>query len=451
MIENLFDNELKGYDHVVKQTARTTVVTVTVANRNEAREKVAAVLRQRKIKHEIKPSSKSSFDPIFINNITIIFKPKKTGSDARTTAMQENVSAWIFRRVLNDNVVYKSARDIIEDPKFKKDVMDPKTGIYPTVDDEWIQGFYAQQKKMLEEFSNSKFDEFNRDGGFMDWITKLVKEMGIKQKDTWNPADIWLVNNENKVRKDIIDALGKVKIVAELNAILRKLYNERRLVGVSLKKISGKVARFEEINVNEIFGLNDDYGFNLDWPMSRLTLTVNKDGKFDTQDLTIVAKSKKSQVKFQIKQNDSSKLSNLKWEPTQKGAGAARLGKVPVDMLATLMQQYSMKYVNKHAGYPKDASGWEKVVKKYVSKFNTINGIVKTGVSKPEDFINNVTTAFMSDDKKHRFTATSKLMQIDFLIAFLKLSKKVREEVITDMVFLAMKKGKQFGPHGKLY
>ena len=49
MIENLFENELKGYDYVVKQTARTTVITVTVDNRNDAREKVAAVLKKRKM------------------------------------------------------------------------------------------------------------------------------------------------------------------------------------------------------------------------------------------------------------------------------------------------------------------------------------------------------------------------------------------------------------------
>jgi hypothetical protein len=451
MIENLFKNELKGYDYVVKQSARATVITVTVDNRNDAREKIGAVLKKRKMKFEIKSSSKSSFDPIFIDSTTIIFKPKKTGSDAKTTAMQENVSAWIFRRVLNDNMTYKSPRDIVEDPRFKKEVLDSKTGIYPTVDDEWIQGFYAQQKKMLEEFSNNKFTEFNRDGGFMDWISKLVKDMGIKQKDTWNPADIWLVNNESSVRKEIVDALGKVKIVTELNAIMRRLYNERRLVGVSLKKISGKVARWEEINIVEVFGLNADYGFNLDWSASRLTLVVDKTGKFGTQDLSIVAKSKKAEVKFQIKQNDSNKLTNLKWEPTQKGAGSARLGKVPVDMLSTLMSQYSMKYVNDHKGYPKDVDSWEKAAKKYVAKFNTINKVVSTGVSKPEEFVNNMTQAFMSDDKKYRFTATSKLMQIDFLIAFLKLNKKDREEVITDMVFLAMKKGKQFGPHGKLY
>lgn len=449
-VDELLQKEFPKFDLSTKKTSRSETHTLKVDDRVAARDAVAAYFKKNKIKFEIKGSSKSSFDPIFVEKSAIIFKPKKTGSDAKTTAMQERVSAWIFKRVLDDDKKYNTAQDIVEDPKFQKDVMS-KGGLYPDVPDDWIEGFFAQQKKMLDEFSNSKFSEFNRDGGFMDWITKLVKEMGVKQKDTWNPADIWLVNGESAVKKEIMAALGKVKIITELNAIMKRLYNERRLVGVSLKKISGKAAKYEEINVNEIFGLSDDYAFRVDFSKSKLDLLTNSEGKFGTQDANVVANSKKAVVKFQIKQNDSSKRSNLKFEPTQKGAAAARLGKVPVDMLATLLNEHNVKFINNNKLYPDNADAFVKVASRYAKKAKAIGLIVKTNIKNDDEFTNSFARAFASSDKKMHFTAISKLMQIDFLFEFLKLKKSSQEEIITDMVFLAMKKGKNFGPHGKLF
>ena len=43
---------------------------------------------------------------------------------------------------------------------------------------------------------------YSRDDGIMPFIEKLAnKEMGVTKKDAWNPADIWLIKNETKVRK----------------------------------------------------------------------------------------------------------------------------------------------------------------------------------------------------------------------------------------------------------
>ena len=42
-------------------------------------------------------------------------------------------------------------------------------------------------------------------------------------------------------------------------------------------------------------------------------------------------------------------------------------------------------------------------------------------------------------------------MQIKFISELLSLKKELQNEIMTDMAFLAQKKGKQFGPFGKLY
>jgi hypothetical protein len=100
----------------------------------------------------------------------------KSYSAAELTRMQELGSAWIFRRVLNDNQRYNSPEDIVKDKKYKELV-----AIYPAINAEWLKAFYAQQKTMFKEFASSKFTEFNRDGGFMDFITDLVRTKLLKK------------------------------------------------------------------------------------------------------------------------------------------------------------------------------------------------------------------------------------------------------------------------------
>lgn len=366
------------------------------------------------------------------------------GADAKTTRMQELGSAWIMRRAIKDNYRYKDWQSIRLDPKYSELVK-----IYPDVDDdpEWLQGYYAQQKKMLEEFAGASFNEFNREGGFMDFISELVKsKFGIAKKDTWNPADIWLIKNESAVTqliKDTVDGSKASQTIGELNAVLRKLFKERKVVGISLKKISGKVAIYEEVNVSD-----DDLGsdYNYDVTGSVIDLSFGEES-FGTQDARVLVEGDGTVYNFQIKGNDSSKMSNLKFEPTAKGASAARIGKAPVDMVAALMKDNNMHFENNNMLYPKTSDEFKKNKAKFVAMFNTVNLHVDTRIQNSSDFEQNMHYGF----NKVPHTAVSKLMQLHFLHELYKLSKKKRNEMMTDMVFLAAKKGSNFGPFGKLY
>ena len=122
-------------------------------------------------------------------------KKSAKAADAKTTAMQERASAWIMKRAIKDSYRYDKWTDIKLDPKYKE-----LEKIYPEVDEEWLQVFYAQQERMLSEFSNVKFKIFNRDEGFMGYISNIVKQkFGVSKKDTWNPADIWCIQDQNKI------------------------------------------------------------------------------------------------------------------------------------------------------------------------------------------------------------------------------------------------------------
>lgn len=369
-------------------------------------------------------------------------KKSAKAADAKTTAMQERASAWIMRRSLKDNYIYSSWTDIKLDPKYKE-----LEKIYPGCEEEWLKVFYAQQAKMLQEFSDSKFDEFNRDGGFMDYVTNLVKtKFGVSKKDTWDPADIWCIKNEKSITTLIdktVDGNGS-QTIQELNAVLRKLFNERKVVGISLKKVSGNVARYEETNVSED-GLDSNYNYSVDKIKLDLSIESNE---FNTQDTTVVVEGNKVEYKFQIKGNDSTKISNLKFEPTQKGATSARVGKAPVDMVDQLIKDNNLTFKNSHVGYPKTAEEFTKNQDEYIQIFKKMKRKgVETVCQTEQDFIQNMNIGFM----KESHVALSKCMQMKFLDSILSLKQDNLNEFMTDMVFLAAKKGKRFGPFGKLY
>ena len=130
-----------------------------------------------------------------------------------------------------------------------------------------------------------------------------------------------------------------------------------------------------------------------------------------------------------------------------KGSAAARLGKAPVAMVMELLDSFKVKFENNHNKYPKTISEFSDEQDKWLKLFKKINKKVDSGIT-VKDFIKNMRTVFSS---KTKHIASSKLMQIKFISELLSLKKELLNEIMTDMAFLAQKKGKQFGPFGKLY
>jgi hypothetical protein len=366
----------------------------------------------------------------------------KSYSAAELTRMQELGSAWIFRRVLNNNIRYKKTDDILNDKKFPELLK-----LYPAINKQWIDNYFAQQKRILHEFSGTKFHEFNREGGFMDFITEFARtKYKIAKKDSWNPADIWCVINETKV----IEAIKKTNSVQELNVLMRTMYKQRVLVGISLKLISGKEAKYEEVNLDESL-FPDVKNYNYTVSLMKIPLGLKDGVKFETQDTRVVVNADKTKYDFQIKPNTTSELSNLKFEPTQSGASKARLGKTPLDKLAALMKRYKLNFVNTYKNYPQNLQEFnESSSLSYAKKaFDHIkrSGVDVGNCKSSDEFVKNMQKVFIVEPH----IATSKLMQVNFLYSVTSLPKEKMDDLFTEMSFLAQKKGRDFGPFGKLY
>jgi hypothetical protein len=381
------------------------------------------------------------------NKVRFLASNKRSAkaADAKTTEMQERASAWIMRRVISDNKRYERWTDIKLDKEYPK-----LEKIYPGVEEEWLKVFFAQQERMLKEFSGARFDEYNRDGGFMDYVSGIVKsKFGVSKKDTWNPADIWLIKDQAKMERIINETVAGSKgsqTIQELNAVMRKMFRDRNVVGISLKKVSGNTARYEEYNVQED-GLDADYNYEVKSLKCDLSIKSNNK-EFNTQDSRIVVEGDGSSFDFQIKGNDSTKLSNLKWEPTQKGASSARVGKAPVDMVLSLLKDNDVDFSNKYQDYPQNSTDFAAAQDEYKRIFNKLRTkSIDMGVSNVTDFIENMTIMYGAT----AHVAVSKCMQMKFLAVVSDMKPKQQKEFMTDMVFIAAKKGARFGPFGKLY
>ena len=415
-------------------------------------DKLRPLLQKNKQKIETKGGKLTCDVPLGKYTIRFLETGKKsvTSGDAQSTAKQERATLWVIKKVLQENKVYRTPGDITKNKKETKELLE----IYPEVlDTGWLDHLFAQQKKMVQIYKGKKFDVYNRDAGFMDWISAIIKtKFGISKKDSWNPADIWLIKDEEKVKQEIRDAVaGRAPSLEKLNDLMIQQFKEHRLVGVSLKMPSTKEAKWQLVNM----GAKTDKPLDYKLTNIKMTMTINNQNELDTTDTIIkVSAGPNTEASFQIRQN-SKGFNNLKFEPTMKGAGAARLGKTPLDLLKAMMTgDFKIpltKFVNDWNEHPKTVTEFNEQQKDYEDKFKLVNRhkMVTTGIQDGH-FVKNIKASFGTTDWQSGYT-TSKLMQLNFVNAILELSDKDMNTLLTNMLYLAMKKGPQFGAHGKLY
>ena len=174
------------------------------------------------------------------------------------------------------------------------------TEIYPEVNELWLKGLVAQQITVRNNvLGGNHYTTFNRDGGFMDFISNLVRDkFKISKKDSWNPADIWVIENEQKAIDKIKNAVrGNHPTITELNNVMKRMWHDKELKGISLKAISGETALWEEVNLDD--SLFKDKKEPPIFEIADSTCKLNlKNDKFDSTDSIVNVKEGSSTYIF---------------------------------------------------------------------------------------------------------------------------------------------------------
>lgn len=396
-------------------------------------------------------------------NKDLIKEKESTLNTNPSASQQEKASVWIFNKVVRNtdrNKVYTTVEGIKKD----KDYDELKKIFGGDIPYDWLQSYLKQQEKIFDVYASPEWEvfEYIGSGTFRNFIEDKVKSLGITKIVDWSPVDIWLVKDKQKVEDEINQHIGKNgttsgQTIGQLNDILRQLFKEKRVVGISLKKVSGEKAIFEEVNIRignqrTLRRAKKQYttpksGIKLNFDLS----SKNKGGQIvlGTEDLYITLGAK---YKFQIRSNrGASKFDNLKFEGSPVQYSSARGGKAQVDKVIDLLKSNGLNFDNKYQKYPMNLEQFEKSKNKYALMFEEIKKSCTTNIQKKEDFISNFQSLFSSSERNIH-AANSKLMQLNFIYQVLKLKPNQKyEEFWTDMFWLSIRKGPEFGPHGKLY
>jgi len=356
-------------------------------------------------------------------------KTSKQLSPSTVTRMQELGSAWVFKRAIQDNKEFKKWEDIKTDRVTFNEIKKiwKKAGNVEwndKVDNQWLESFYKQQEVLIRKIGKPTFTLFTRDNNrsdaiqfrwqrhspqtFMEWVEEYIgREFKIGNKDNWNPADIWLIQNEKKWKKVIETATKTPKktkgsMVAQLNQfnqIFRSLFRNKQIIGISLKKIGKGGADYKEVNVTQRYFRKIESasmkltGVKCYLGTKRINIKRDRDRKSPTFDQMIVDEVAQARAiekglgttgfptietqdswlfiddpdnnvnyKVQIKNTSTSGFDNLKFEPTEEGKGSARMGKATREFVFNLMDTFNIisKFPKTHQQYPKTKTAYNR-------------------------------------------------------------------------------------------
>ena len=343
-------------------------------------------------KISLKETSNDARDPAI--DPTLSSKEPPTPPSGEWTAIQEEITLKMFQHILGPSKLSGVAKKVDgfgDQPDSKKLNSKPdKTGfaykvirpMWPYILDEraynktkdkttnkwipksgsWLNHFSKQYDFIASSGnslpnSNYKVYDYGGSGSFMDEIVSFITKGApkglhkgkwpnwqggkISKKDSWNPADIWLVKSGAAMNKVMEELQGAITI-SKVNVILKTAYVNRTVVGISLKKI-GKTVKYEEVNLEMKGGKSVNkkhpevrYGaFELDIPFTKDNFMLK------TNTLTVTNENGADIGIMRMGSNQTTP-GNITFEFKAVGVAAAQLGKVPMDLMLQLWQ--STKY-----------------------------------------------------------------------------------------------------------
>jgi len=382
------------------------------------------------------------------------------GESPAPTSVQEEGSAFVMTQVIKNNKKFTSPNDILDD----KETYDGLQKIFRSHKSslrEWTHSYFEHQKAFFKVFQPAQWDKFEHGGQDMmnfikDQCNKVRTSSGkpVGRYETWNPADIWVVKNKAAVKRRIDEAIKPytnppTARLQELNNVLLNLVEENLLIGLSLKKIEGnEKAKFKYVNKSS---KDIEFADIEKIQMKDISLQMQTDNAADNKGMMLQgAYAVFDDYRINVIRTPGDKFTNLKYESSIKGSGG-RGGAAPVELVQVMMKKRGINFINDHNNYPKTSVEFQQDNRDYKKMFNTLRTKMKiSGYSNYDKFAQRINDMYNSGDKKSMTVAQSKLMQLDFFYSVLSTAEGRKSEFWTDLLYLSLKVGKRFAPHGKL-
>jgi len=248
----------------------------------------------------------------------------------------------------------------------------------------WMSTYIKQCIALQSYLGTNKSYSYSRDenNGFMSFLEGIAKERcGVKTKDNWNPADIYMVRkNKERLIKEHFDSITKnpdeMANIYAMNSYMRELIESKDLVPVSLKAISKTKLKADLELSNMGRGKQKEIKFEIVGPL-KCYLNFGTNSKtateIDNGEIAGTFKAGDVVINWQTRNfNMSTPRGGVQTDltPTGKDAGA-KIGKASADAI----DDFFTKYYNKlqivrpvNAGkdpHIPDVGGWSGDTRKY--------------------------------------------------------------------------------------
>lgn len=289
---------------------------------------------------------------------------------------------------------------------------------------EWLQSYIDTANKLFENYKMPGTMKFHRGSPFVDTIYKAKKSVhttdakstkpqapGSFSDDKWNPADIWMTTLTSPPKLSSTTW-------SELNADIQKLAKDKKLLGVSLKKVEG-TPKFEVYNDSSDLTKNYLYeGFRL-----APTGTTGKYPPFFSS-IDMYMKISGKEIQFRATSGEAM------WQGEIKGASAAG-GKIGGGNVNFFMKKHTGEEIFTGSektilNMTREKNFFDHFYSLYTKHFKAANL-----QGNPVSFEEFKHFAFMKQQESAGYLF-SKYMNMRFLDIFLKQSQKVRNEIVTD-------------------
>lgn len=397
---------------------------------------------------------------------TQIEKTKFSGFDIKIkTEEQEQITLEIFKQKLHSKTPdYKTW-----DEMFYKS---PCSKIFPDLPKltEWWDHFELQFNEVdkAKDIPNSSYQVMDYEA-FMKWVSTLARKHGYAKKDSWNPADVWLIRDTD-TRDKIKDALESAESIFKVNDILRIAYlggeitwSDRKgkvekikapknsIVGISLKKSDRKKLHYDLINL-EVPGQRQKMP-RIQFKNANVNCEYKK-GVFQSSTATLDMEDQGKKYTLSFRSNTTN-LSSITFEFKGQSA-SAQLGKVSKPDFAKWLDKEikdidsKLKLPN-HNNLPKKFT--TKDIRYYKGLISTIKGAgLGANVSGIDNFVVNLEASYKNGGLKKHNGIIQQIVQFLYILAVLEQKGRL-ETILTRAYYYAQKKGVKygFGPFGKLH
>ena len=321
------------------------------------------------------------------------------------------------------------------------------TEVYPNMPEDWYITFLNQAAALKKTLGNNNWKYGWYDGGvgwargkieddkvsyimgkIWDTFTDAQKKIFGGQKDSWNTADVFVVNSKqeenilNRVKqlqKEFEDPTPPEIFIGTLNAYLSQLAKENILLPISLKKQTKSApVKVTPTNLDAVpvEGISATNGQFLAKPYSYFEIS-DRGGKINFKGNSLFFKAQFSvgayPYNYQIEQRMQGKSSKaevkdlvVKGNKGKRGPADAQTGNVPMPLMKQLIKEYSGEGYDDKITDKLDENYW---VPYFVSIYNASKKIFDLGTltimgesRTPEQFIKQAIKIDSMTDKQVR-------------------------------------------------